>query len=215
MAAVSSLRLSVTAGALGFVEPGWFFFERPAHRLTTQGFPMQELGNRLDSAIRDIPDFPKPGIVFKDITPILADPVLFRDTVNHFAEHFAGANVDVVVGMESRGFLFGAPLAMALDAAFAPARKPGKLPYESIGVEYDLEYGSARLELHTDAIERGQRVLVVDDLLATGGTAKATCDLIEQLGGELVACAFVIELGFLSGRNQLGATPVHSILNFG
>lgn len=175
---------------------------------------MESLADTLRATIRDIPDFPKPGILFKDITPILADPRLFRATIDHFAELYAGRHIDVVVGMESRGFLFGAPLAMELTAAFVPARKPGKLPYKSVGVEYDLEYGSAKLEMHIDAIHPGQRVLIVDDLLATGGTAMATAKLVQQLGGEVVACCFIVELGFLDGRARLGALPVQSIINY-
>lgn len=173
---------------------------------------MESLKSALRQTIRDIPDFPKPGILFKDITPILADPKLFRATIDHFAEQYAGEHVDVVVGMESRGFLFGAPLALELSAAFAPARKPGKLPYQSVGVEYELEYGSARLEMHIDAIKPGQRVLIIDDLLATGGTAKATVDLIQRLGGKVLAACFVVELGFLDGRQALAGTTVDSIL---
>ena len=175
---------------------------------------MDTLESALKATIRDVPDFPKPGILFKDITPVLADPRLFRRTIDWFAERYAGRHIDVVVGMESRGFLFGAPLAMELSAAFAPARKPGKLPYHSVGVEYDLEYGSARLEMHTDAIKTGQRVLIVDDLLATGGTALATAQLVSQLGGEVVACCFVVELAFLDGRARMGGTPVESILQY-
>ena len=175
---------------------------------------MDSLSSHLQTVIRDIPDFPKPGIIFKDITPVLADPRLFRSTIDYFAELYAGRHIDVVVGMESRGFLFGAPLALELSAAFVPARKPGKLPYKNVGVEYDLEYGSARLEMHIDAIEEGQRVLVLDDLLATGGTAMATCQLVQQLGGEVVACCFVVELGFLNGRARLGAVPVESIIHY-
>lgn len=173
---------------------------------------MSDLQARLTAVIRDIPDFPKPGIIFKDITPVLSDPALLQATVDHLAEAFAEQEVDAVVGMESRGFIFGAPLALALGAAFVPARKPGKLPYDSIGVEYELEYGTARLEMHTDAIAKGARVLVVDDLLATGGTAAATNKLIGQLGGEIVANCFVIELGFLPGREAIGDVDVHSIV---
>ena len=175
---------------------------------------MSDTAAALRKTIRDIPDFPKPGILFKDITPVLSDPKLLRATVDWFAERYAGEHIDAVVGMESRGFIFGAPLAMALSAAFVPARKPGKLPYDSIGVEYDLEYGSARLEMHTDAVAPGAKVLVVDDLLATGGTAKATIELIEKLGGTVVACLFVVELGFLPGRAALGDVPVHSIVTY-
>ncbi len=175
---------------------------------------MDSLESVLKATIRDIPDFPKPGILFKDITPVLADPKLFRRTVDYFAELYAGSHIDVVVGMESRGFLFGAPLAMELSAAFVPARKPGKLPYHSVGVSYDLEYGSATLEMHIDAIKPGQRVLVMDDLLATGGTALATTQLVTQLGGEVVACCFVVELSFLDGRARLGGLPVQSIIQY-
>ncbi|MEC8422657.1 MAG: adenine phosphoribosyltransferase, partial [Myxococcota bacterium] len=146
--------------------------------------------------------------------PLLADPDLFRATVASFAERWSGQQVDAVVGMESRGFLFGAPLAMELSAAFVPARKPGKLPYKTVSVSYDLEYGSNTLEMHIDAIEPGQKVLVVDDLLATGGTAKATCELVEKLGGVVTACCFVVELGFLGGRDALDGTRVDSLLIF-
>ncbi len=175
---------------------------------------MTDIESRLKSTIRDIPDFPKPGILFKDITPILADPKLFRSTIDWFAERYAGEHIDVVVGMESRGFLFGAPLAMELSAAFVPARKPGKLPYDRVSVEYSLEYGTAMLEIHADAIKPGDRVLIVDDLLATGGTAKATCDLVRRLGGQVLAACFVVELGFLPGRAALGDVPVQSIITF-
>ncbi len=175
---------------------------------------MPTLEQGLREAIRDIPDFPKPGIIFKDITPILSNPTLLQGVVDHFAAAFSDARIDAVVGMESRGFIFGAPLALALNTAFVPARKPGKLPYDSVGVEYELEYGTARLEMHTDAISAGQRVLVVDDLLATGGTARATQQLVHQLGGDLVAVCFVIELDFLNGRSTLGDVPVHSIVNY-
>jgi adenine phosphoribosyltransferase len=175
---------------------------------------MSDLSARLMSKIRDIPDFPKPGIIFKDITPILSDIELFQTVIDHFAERYRDAGIDAVVGMESRGFIFGAPLALALGAAFIPARKPGKLPYESIGVEYALEYGTARLEMHTDAFSPGQRVLVIDDLLATGGTARATRSLVEQLGGAVVSMCFVIELGFLNGREVLDGVPIQSIVTY-
>ena len=175
---------------------------------------MATIDDKLRAAIRDIPDFPKPGIMFKDISPLLADPKLFRATIDRFVEQWAGEHVDVVVGMESRGFLFGAPLAMELSAAFVPARKPGKLPYKTVSVSYDLEYGSNTLEMHIDAIKPGQKVLVVDDLLATGGTAKATRELIEKLGGQVAAYCFVVELGFLDGRSALGDARVDSLLIF-
>jgi len=175
---------------------------------------MTTLSDRVKETIRDVPDFPKPGIVFKDITPVLADASLFKDIVGDFAARFIDRGVDVVVGMESRGFLFGVPLALDLDAAFVPARKPGKLPYKSVGVDYDLEYGKARLELHIDSIAAGQRVLIVDDLLATGGTAQATVDLVARLGGEVVACVFCVELDFLDGRNRLTGHEVYSLVHY-
>jgi adenine phosphoribosyltransferase len=173
---------------------------------------MVDLVTRLQATIRDVPDFPKPGILFKDITPVLADPGLLGELIAAMAERWRGARIDAVVGMESRGFIFGTPLALALGAAFVPARKPGKLPYKSIGYEYDLEYGTNRLEMHVDAIRPGQRVLVVDDLLATGGTAAATCKLVRKLGGEVVACCFVVELGFLGGRAKLADVQVDSVV---
>jgi adenine phosphoribosyltransferase len=171
------------------------------------------LESRIKDTIRDIPDFPKEGIVFKDITPVLSNASLMREITSAFVERVGGA-IDVVVGMESRGFIFGVPLAMELGAAFVPARKPGKLPYETIGYEYDLEYGTNRLELHTDSIKPGQKVLIVDDLLATGGTADATAKLVEKLGGDIVGCCFVIELDFLNGRSPLGGYDVFSIVHY-
>jgi adenine phosphoribosyltransferase len=171
---------------------------------------MSDLTQRIQDSIRDIPDFPIEGIIFKDITPVLSDVELFSDVIDDMARRFEGEKIDAVVGMESRGFLFGAPLAMKLGAAFVPARKPGKLPYESVKVEYALEYGTNTLEMHVDAVKEGQRVLIVDDLLATGGTAKATCDLVQQLGAEVAACLFMVELGFLSGRDALGGVRIES-----
>jgi adenine phosphoribosyltransferase len=175
---------------------------------------MSDIDARIRQAVRDIPDFPKPGIMFKDITPLLADPALFRDTIRQFAANLEGQKIDVVVGMEARGFLFGAPLAMDLSAAFVPARKPGKLPYKTHSVSYDLEYGSATLEIHQDAIKPGDRVLIADDLLATGGTAKATIELVEKMGGIVHACCFVVELAFLNGRAKLGDTPIQSLVTY-
>jgi adenine phosphoribosyltransferase len=175
---------------------------------------MGDLEADLKVAIRDIPDFPKPGILFKDITPVLSDAGLMQRVVDHFATRFQGQSIAAVVGMESRGFIFGAPLAMSLGCAFVPARKPGKLPYTSIGVDYALEYGTARLEMHEDAFAKGDKVLVIDDLLATGGTAAATNQLIRTLGGVVVANCFVVELGFLQGRDALGGVPVTSICNY-
>ncbi len=175
---------------------------------------MSDLAARVSATIRDVPDFPKPGILFKDITPILAHPALLQDITAHFAETFRGAGIDAVVGMESRGFIFGTPLAMALGAAFVPARKPGKLPWRTIRESYALEYGNATLELHEDAIRPGQRVLVMDDLIATGGTALATAKLVERLGGTVVSMAFVVELGFLGGRAVVAPHPVHSLVSY-
>jgi adenine phosphoribosyltransferase len=163
--------------------------------------------------IRDIPDFPKPGIIFKDITPLLANGPAFRWTVDHLAERYRGT-VDLVVGIESRGFLIGAALAYALGVGIALVRKPGKLPAETFAAEYELEYGSDRLEIHRDAFGHAARVLIVDDLLATGGTAAAAIRLVGQCRGEVIECAFLIELGFLQGRTRLGAVPVYSIVHF-
>lgn len=175
---------------------------------------MEDLVTRLNRTIRDVPDFPKPGIMFKDITPVLAQPRLLRATINHFAELYTGRHIDAVVGMESRGFIFGVPLALELNAAFVPARKPGKLPYHRVSESYALEYGTATLDMHVDAVKAGQRVLVVDDLIATGGTAVATAKLVERLGGKVVACCFVIELCFLDGRSALSPVQVQSLVQY-
>lgn len=164
--------------------------------------------------IRDIPDFPKPGIIFKDITPLLQNAEAFAATITSLVDRYRGKGIDVVVGIESRGFLFGAPLAHQLGAPFVPLRKKGKLPYETVDISYDLEYGSATIEMHTDAIAKGQRVLVIDDLLATGGTAGAACELVRKLGGELVECAFVVELAFLGGREKIHGVPIYSMISY-
>lgn len=174
---------------------------------------MSDLEFRLKSVIRDVPDFPKAGIVFKDITPVLASAALLTEVTEHYADRYRG-KVDAVVGMESRGFIFGTPIALSLGAAFVPARKPGKLPYERISEEYALEYGSARLDMHVDAVRPGQRVLIVDDLIATGGTAAATARLVERLGGVVVGMAFVIELTFLPGRQAVSPHLVDSIVRY-
>ena len=168
----------------------------------------------LKSKIRHVPDFPKPGILFYDITTLLADAEGLRLALDALAAPYVGAGVDLVVGMESRGFIFGAALADRLGAGFVPVRKVGKLPARTVRVTYDLEYGSDSLEIHADAVTAGQRVLVVDDLLATGGTARATLDLLSGLGAEVVACAFLVELTFLQGRAKLGNTPVHAVLPY-
>ena len=170
--------------------------------------------NDLKVLIRDVPDFPIPGILFKDITTLLKDPNGLARVQALFVEQYEEQQIDVVVGIESRGFIFGTPLALALNAGFVPVRKPGKLPAETIYREYSLEYGTNRLELHQDAIEPGQRVLLIDDLLATGGTAKASVELIEELGGEVVGIGFVIELSFLNGRDVLGDYNVSSLITY-
>jgi adenine phosphoribosyltransferase len=168
----------------------------------------------LASKIRDIPDFPKPGIVFKDIMPLLADPESFRTTVDALAEFAQPRRPDLILGAEARGFILGGALAYALGCGFVAARKPGKLPWETVSAQYELEYGLDSLELHADAITQGARVLVHDDLLATGGTARAKVNLVEQLGGEVVGLAFVIELTFLNGRSKLEGYDVHSLIQY-
>jgi len=163
--------------------------------------------------IRDIPDFPKPGIVFKDITPLLADREAFRAVVDRFADRYRG-RADMVLGIESRGFIIGAAVAYALGTGVALVRKPGKLPAQTYAARYELEYGSDALESHHDAVGDHHRVLVVDDLLATGGTASAAVELVQRCGGTVVACAFVIELAFLGGRGRLGGREVCSLLTY-
>jgi adenine phosphoribosyltransferase len=162
--------------------------------------------------IRNVPDFPVEGIQFKDITTLLKEPELFRASVRAMLDHYRECEVDAVVGIESRGFIWGAILAYELGVSFVPVRKPGKLPAATIRAEYALEYGTNALEMHRDAIQRGQKALVVDDLLATGGTAKATCELVEQLGGEVVGIAFLIELTFLAGRDKLAGYDVLALV---
>jgi adenine phosphoribosyltransferase len=164
--------------------------------------------------LRDVPDFPKPGIVFKDITPLLADPNTFNLCLDSTAAHFDSVTLDAIVGIESRGFIFGAALASRMRIAFIPARKPGKLPYRKTRVEYDLEYGSDALEMHEDAIKQGDKILIVDDLLATGGTAWAACELVRLLGGSVVAASFVVELSFLAGRQRLHPVEVFSLVQY-
>jgi adenine phosphoribosyltransferase len=164
--------------------------------------------------IRDIPDFPQKGVVFKDITPVLADAGLFHDVIDAFAARWRGERIDKVVGIESRGFLFAAPLAYALGAGVTVVRKPGKLPWKVIREVYSLEYGENALELHEDAVEPGERVLVVDDVLATGGTADATGRLVERQGGTLVGFSFLVELEFLNGAKKLGDQRVHSLIKY-
>ncbi len=175
-----------------------------------RGHDMDELRD----AIRSVPDFPKPGILFRDITPVLADPGLLRLAVQELARPFEGLGVQKVVGMESRGFILGTPVALELGAGFVPVRKPGKLPAATRAASYELEYGTDTLEIHEDAIADGERVLVVDDLLATGGTAKATIDLVRQLGGDLVGVAFMVELAGLGGRSKLEVERIHTLITY-
>lgn len=170
--------------------------------------------DRLRNKIRDIPDFPKPGIVFKDITPLVKDPATLRLAVHQLLHPFLGRDITAVAGMEARGFIFGSLVAWELGIPFVPLRKPGKLPYDVQSVSYDLEYGSAELEVHIDAVDSKDKVLLIDDLLATGGTAKASCELIEKLGASVVACAFVVELDFLNGRGSLQGYEIHSLLHY-
>lgn len=166
------------------------------------------------SLIRDVPDFPVQGILFKDITTLLTNPQAFHHVVDNLIERFRDRKIDVVAAIESRGFIFGAPLAYQLEAGFVPVRKPNKLPADKIAEEYSLEYGTNVLEMHTDAVMPGQRVLVVDDLLATGGSAKATVNLVERLGGTVVGVAFLIELTFLNGVDKLKGYDVYSIIKY-
>jgi adenine phosphoribosyltransferase len=171
---------------------------------------------RIDLAthVRDIPDFPKEGILFRDIMPLLQDPVALREAVDRIIEYGTGKHVDMVLGAEARGFILGAAVAYGLGAGFVCARKPGKLPYRTISAEYDLEYGTDKLEIHEDAIKPGQNVLVHDDLLATGGTARAKIELVEKLGGKVVGCAFLIELKALEGRAKLEGYDTFSLISY-
>jgi adenine phosphoribosyltransferase len=171
-----------------------------------------DLEARLKGIIRDVPDFPKKGIVFKDITPLLADGPAFEATLEALAAPYAAAGIDQVAGVESRGFIFGGAVAARLEAGFVPIRKPGKLPAASVSETYELEYGTDTLEMHEDAVKPGCRVLIVDDLLATGGTARAAAKLVQRVGGEVVGVAFVVELTFLEGRSKLSGLPLRSLV---
>jgi adenine phosphoribosyltransferase len=169
---------------------------------------------KLRNLIRDVRDFPKPGIVFKDITPLLGDPAGLSLAIEYLTQPFLRKDVDVVTGAESRGFIFASAVARNLSAGFVPVRKPGRLPSRTVAREYALEYGTDKLEIHADSIRKGDRVLLVDDLLATGGTMAACIELVKSLGGEVVGAAFLIELDALAGREKLGDTPVHTILHY-
>jgi adenine phosphoribosyltransferase len=168
----------------------------------------------LASTIRSVPDFPKKGILFYDITTLLKNPAAFKESIDRLVNRYQNTGVEVVAGIESRGFIFGTPLAYQLGVGYVPVRKPGKLPAKTIAESYALEYGTNTVEIHVDAIQKGQKVLVIDDLLATGGTAKATCNLVEKLGGQVVGVAFVIELNFLHGREKLEDYDVFSLLQY-
>jgi adenine phosphoribosyltransferase len=168
----------------------------------------------LKKYIRDIQDFPKPGIGFKDITPLLINPQARKETLEVLLSSLKDKKIDKVIGVESRGFFFGILLAEELNAGFIPVRKPNKLPYETISASYDLEYGTDILEIHVDAIQKGDKVLIHDDVLATGGTAKAVCELVEKLGGEIVQCNFLMELTFLNGRQKLGKNPIFAAMTY-
>jgi len=173
-----------------------------------------ETVERLRAAVRDVPDFPKKGIMFKDITPVLSDPSLFRASIDLFLERCRGREVDKIVGIDARGFVFGSAVAYELGVGFVPIRKRGKLPYRTEIAKYSLEYGEAEVEMHTDAVTQGERVVLVDDLLATGGTSAAAAVLIRKAGGQLLEAQFLIELEFLEGRKRLEPTPVTSFLKY-
>ena len=168
----------------------------------------------LRDRVRDVPDFPKPGIIFKDLMPLVADATYFRETIDRLEQLARPLEPDIILGAEARGFIFGGALADRLHCGFVPARKPGKLPWEKIRATYELEYGSDSLEIHADAFEKGARVIVLDDVLATGGTAQAKVELVESLGGEVVGALFVIELAFLNGRDKLPGTDVHALIAY-
>lgn len=168
----------------------------------------------LTTFIRDVPDFPSEGILFKDVMPLLADPVAFRESIDRLAAWAGPRTPDVILGAEARGFIFGGALAYALGCGFVTARKPGKLPWETVEASYDLEYGTDALQVHVDAISRGARVIVLDDVLATGGTARAKIDLVNQLGGQVVGALFLIELSFLHGRDRIAGTDVHALIDY-
>jgi adenine phosphoribosyltransferase len=170
--------------------------------------------DHLKTLIRSVPDFPKPGILFYDITTVLKDNKGFAELIDAFAQYYIDKKVDLVLGIEARGFIFGPALAYRLNAGFVPVRKPGKLPAETLTIKYDLEYGSDSLQIHKDAVKPGQRVIIVDDLLATGGTMLATCELVKQLGGEIAGVAVAIELDFLKGRNKFPDIDVFSLIHY-
>jgi adenine phosphoribosyltransferase len=168
----------------------------------------------LQNYIRDIPDFPKPGILFKDITPLLSEPSAFREAIHQLRSHFTGHKVDALAAAEARGFLLAAPLALLMEKPLVPLRKPGKLPYRTHALQYDLEYGSAELQMHVDGVEKGAKVLLIDDVLATGGTMAAACKLVEKAGGIVASCAFLLELRALKGREKLAPHEIFSLIEY-
>ena len=168
----------------------------------------------LTDYIRDIPDFPRPGIVFKDITPLLAEPRAFQQAIQLLCRHYEGQQIESIAAAEARGFLFAAPMALLMKRPLIPLRKPGKLPYRTYSLKYELEYGMAELQVHTDGVVAGQRMLLVDDLLATGGTMQAGCQLIEKAGGKVAGCGFLVELAFLNGRERLKPHEVFSLIQY-
>lgn len=168
----------------------------------------------LKQFVRDIPDFPKPGILFKDITPLLANGAAFKEAIRQLANQYRESGVEVIVAAEARGFIFAAPLALELGVGFVPIRKPGKLPFDTLAFHYELEYGTDTLEIHVDGVSPGQRVLVIDDLLATGGTVKACCSMLDKLGAQIVGCGFAIELSFLEGAKALAPHNVFSLIQY-
>ena len=196
-------------GVLGSGPPRKFFAVARPPGATSQ---LDEI--LIERTIRDVPDFPKPGIVFKDITPLLQDPKALEASIDQMASAVSAYEFDLVCGIESRGFIFGTPLATKLGKGFIPIRKPGKLPWKTASESYELEYGSDTIEIHTDAADNGRRVLMVDDLLATGGTMEAALRLVRKIGGIPVACVFAIELGFLPGRAKLGDVPAFSLITY-
>lgn len=167
---------------------------------------------KLSAVIRDVPDFPKEGIIFKDITPLLQHPELFRDYIDYLKQRYVQQKPDCIVGIESRGFIFGAPLAVELGCSFVPVRKKGKLPYKTIEASYSLEYGTATVEIHEDALTEGDNVVIIDDLIATGGTVKAAIGLVERLGGDIIGVEFLVELAFLKGRDNFPGYSVNSVI---
>lgn len=200
-------------------QPRWQWRSLPLSRLdydqvTSCRCARGTILNAIADKIRDIPDFPKPGIVFRDITPLVKDPATLKLAIEQLVTPFRGEQISYVAGMEARGFIFGALAAWELGVGFIPLRKPGRLPYDVQTITYELEYGSAALEAHIDAVQAGDRVLLVDDLIATGGTAAASCELIERLGAEVVGCAFVVELDGLNGRDKLAGQRLHTLVHF-